>query len=163
GHFIDQTASAGLAAKRFRRTYSASFVDIDEDRDLDLIVVSDFAGLDLYLNDGRGRFTDQTREQVPEAHAFGMAHVLADFNRDGAIDLFMVGMNSYSADRLTQFHPVTESSPAPDRYRPIMAYGNRLLFRRQGKYVSAESANQVARSGWAWGATAADLDNDGYL
>ena len=54
GRFTDQTAAFGLAPKRHRRTYSASFVDLDEDRDLDLMVVSDFAGLDLYRNNGKG-------------------------------------------------------------------------------------------------------------
>jgi len=42
--------------------------------------VSDFAGVDVYRNDGRGHFTDVTREWIPEPHAFGMAHALADFN-----------------------------------------------------------------------------------
>ena len=38
---------AGLLKKQHRRTYSASFVDLDNDQDLDLMVVSDFAGLDF--------------------------------------------------------------------------------------------------------------------
>src|SRR5439155_388038 len=80
GNFTDATAAAGLEKKRWRRTYSASFADLDSDGDLDLLVVSDFAGVDLYRNDGRGRFTDVTREWVAEPRAFGMAHALADFN-----------------------------------------------------------------------------------
>ncbi|MDH3468406.1 MAG: VCBS repeat-containing protein, partial [Gammaproteobacteria bacterium] len=46
GVFTDITESAGVAAKRFRRAYSSSLVDLDEDRDLDLLVVSDYAGFD---------------------------------------------------------------------------------------------------------------------
>ena len=53
---------AGLGRKRFRRTYSSSFVDLDQDRDMDLLVVSDFAGFDMYLNDGHGHFTDVTED-----------------------------------------------------------------------------------------------------
>mgnify|MGYP003336824970 CR=1 FL=1 len=41
GNFTDATAASGLASKRFRRSYSASFVDLDEDGDVDLVVVSD--------------------------------------------------------------------------------------------------------------------------
>jgi hypothetical protein len=51
--------SAGLAAKRFRRTYSSSFVDLDDDGDLHLLVVSDFAGAGLRPNPFRPR-TKQT-------------------------------------------------------------------------------------------------------
>ncbi|MHC5008376.1 MAG: FG-GAP repeat domain-containing protein, partial [Planctomycetota bacterium] len=48
GRFADATETAGLSAKRRRRTFRSSFVDLDEDGDLDLLVVSDFAGIDVY-------------------------------------------------------------------------------------------------------------------
>jgi hypothetical protein len=91
---------AGLAAKRGRRTYTASLADLDADGCLDLAVVSDFAGLDLYRNDGRGHFTDVTDAWVSDPKAFGMAHALADFNADARLDLLMIGMNSPTVDRL---------------------------------------------------------------
>src|SRR2546427_8651179 len=67
GNFTDAT-NGGFEAKRWRRTYSASFVDLNEDGDLDLLVVSDFAGMDLYRNNGHGQFTDVTREWIIEPH-----------------------------------------------------------------------------------------------
>src|SRR6185295_15523495 len=100
GIFHDETEEAGLAQKRFRRTYSASFVDLDDDGDLDLLVVSDFAGVDLYYNDGMGRFRDVTVTALDEPHAFGMAHTFGDFDLDGKIDFFVIGMSSVVADRL---------------------------------------------------------------
>ena len=60
----DATEEAGLTAKRNRRTYAASFVDLDEDHDLDLVVSADFAGTDVYLNDGTGHFTDKTQTML---------------------------------------------------------------------------------------------------
>ena len=103
GQFIDETDRRGLAAKRFRRTYSTSFVDLDEDADLDLIknmVVSDYAGIDLYENDGNGTFEDVTQEKFDDRHLFGMAHTFADFNSDGRLDLYAIGMSSTTARRL---------------------------------------------------------------
>src|SRR5262249_53462454 len=100
GIFSDATVSAGLEKNRWRRTFSASFADLDNHGNLDLAVVSDFAGLDLYRNDGQGHFTDVTRDWVAEPHAFGMGHALADFNADGRLDLLIIGMNSPTADRL---------------------------------------------------------------
>jgi len=99
GNFTD-TANGGFEAKRWRRIYSASFVDLNADDDLDLLVVSDFAGVDLYRNNGHGHFTDVTREWIIEPHAFGMSHTLADFNADGRLDFLMIGMTSPTVDRL---------------------------------------------------------------
>src|SRR5437867_6237436 len=99
GNFEERTAAAGLAAKRFRRTYSCSFADLDDDGDLDLLVVSDFAGTDVYYNDGQGHFTDVTKTVLDEAHTFGMAHAFGDFDHDGHADIFVIGMNSFSANR----------------------------------------------------------------
>ncbi|NCF94443.1 MAG: hypothetical protein GWQ05_26310, partial [Verrucomicrobiaceae bacterium] len=73
GRFKPWTPEAGLDKKRQRRSYTGSFVDLDEDRDLDLVVVSDFAGVDMYLNDGKGKFTDVTDKAIDERHLFGMS------------------------------------------------------------------------------------------
>jgi hypothetical protein len=163
GSFQDQTEQAGLAAKRFRRTYSSSFVDLDDDGDLDLVVVSDFVGTDVYLNDGRGRFTEAASRVLDEPHAFGMAHTFGDFDRDGELDFFVIGMNSFVADRLDALKASLPGFPEHARMRPKMAYGNRLYFRRDGVFKQTALSSQVARSGWSWGVTSGDFDNDGDL
>jgi len=66
-------------------------VDLDTDGDLDLLVVSDFAGIDVYANDGWGHFTDVTARWMPERHAFGMAHAIADLDGDGRSDILVTG------------------------------------------------------------------------
>jgi hypothetical protein len=159
--FTDATDAANLQAKRWRRTYSASFADLDSDGHLDLIVVSDFAGVDLHRNDGGGRFTDVTASWVPDARAFGMAHAIADFNTDGRPDFLMVGMYSPTVDRLRHLDlwrtDVTEDQSMPGR----MMYGNRLyLARASGGFEQSSLSDDVARSGWSWGAAAFDFDND---
>jgi len=126
GKFTDATQTAGLGSKRGRRTYSASFVDLDGDGHLDLAVVSDFAGLDLYKNDGQGHFTEVTRQWVGESHAFGMAQAVADFNVDGRLDLLMIGMPSPTVDRLEHLDLWRSYSPEDRQRRPAMTFGNRL-------------------------------------
>jgi antitoxin component YwqK of YwqJK toxin-antitoxin module len=164
GRFTDQTEAAGLAAKRFRRSYSASFVDLDEDTDLDLIVVSDFAGLDVYLNDGKGHFTDVTGRLGNTRYSFGMSHALADFNGDGKLDLYMVGMGSTTARRLERLKLGRKEFPEHQKARMRMAYGNRLfLGGARGVLKQAAYNDLVARTGWAWGCTSFDFDNDGDL
>lgn len=163
GRFTEATVAAGLGANRHRRTYSASLVDLDADGDPDLAVASDFAGIDLYRNDGRGRFTDVTREWVAEPRAFGMSQTTADFNADGRLDLLLVGMPSATADRLEHLgleRPLPGLDPA---MRARMSFGNRLLLARTGGgFEQTGLSGSIARAGWAWGAGAGDFDNDGF-
>jgi hypothetical protein len=161
GRFIDATESAGLAKKRFRRTYANSFFDLDDDGDLDLIVVSDFAGVDAYLNDGRGRFSDVTNTAVDEKTNFGMALAIADFNLDSELDFFVTGMSSTTARRLEHMELGRKEMAAVDQMRMKMGYGNRMYIREgPGRYRQPRFNDQVARSGWSWGTVAFDFDND---
>jgi len=162
-NFADVTEAAGLGAKRWRRVYSASLADLNDDGHLDLMVVSDFAGLDLYQNDGSGRFSDMTRQWVAEPHSFGMAHALADFNADGRLDLLMIGMPSATVDRLEHLALRRFYSTEDSLRRPAMSFGNRLyLGRANGRFEQTTLNDSIARSGWSWGCGVADFDNDGF-
>jgi enediyne biosynthesis protein E4 len=164
GIFTDITANSGLEPKRHRRTYSASFVDLDTDGDLDLAVISDFAGLDLYRNDGKGHFTDVTREWAGEPYAAGMAHALADFNRDGKTDLLMMGMTSPTVDRLEAMNLKRNDSRIDESKRAKLLSGNRLLIAKpNGGFGHTALSDSIQRSSWSWGCSAFDFDNDGFL
>jgi enediyne biosynthesis protein E4 len=163
GNFVDGTSAAGLGAKRWRRTYSSSLVDLDDDGDLDLFVVSDFAGIDVYLNDGRGHFAEVTRSWVPEARGFGMAHAFADFDADGRTDVFVTGMHCPTALRLAHMGLVRPEQPDYAAMIPSMTSGNRLLLMQaKGGFTRTALNDSVAHSGWSWGCSAFDFDNDGF-
>lgn len=163
GRFIEFPTYSEIAPKRHRRMYGASLADLDADGDLDLLTVSDFAGLDLFQNDGRGRFTDVTEAWVTNPHAFGMAHSLADFNADGRLDLLMIGMSSPTVDRLEHLGLRRPGSHQDQSQRVSMAHGNRLyLGQPQGGFAESSLGDSIARSGWSWGCASADFDNDGF-
>lgn len=161
GTFTDSTEPSGLAAKRFRRTYSASFVDLDDDRDLDLIVVSDFAGVDLYTNDGKGKFTDVSDSWLVARNNFGMSHTFDDFNGDGRLDFYVTGMASTTARRLEQLGLKRPEFEQHNKMRPTMGYGNRMYLASDKGFQQPDFNDQVARTGWSWGTTSFDFDNDG--
>ena len=161
GAFADVTEDAGLGPKRFRRTYSSSFVDLDDDHDLDLIVVSDFAGFDMYLNDGGGRFTDASDRFGRDRHTFGMSHTFADYDVDGDLDFYVIGMSSTTARRLEGMATGPGGEARHDALRAAMGYGNRMFLRTGDRFEPAPFNDQVARTGWSWGATSFDFDNDG--
>jgi hypothetical protein len=163
GQFTDGTEVAGLSAKRNRRTYSASFADLDGDHDLDLLTVCDFSGIDLYRNNGHGKFTDVTDQWVKQRHGFGMSHTVNDFDGDGALDIYMVGMSSTTARRLDQLGLGREGFEKLDAMRAPMTYGNRLYIGGKTGFHQPDLSSDVARTGWSWGCSSADFDNDGDM
>jgi hypothetical protein len=125
---VDITNSSGLSGKSNRRTFSASLIDLDFDQDLDLIVVADFSGLDLYLNDGKGHFSDITEQLGKKRHAFGMSHTFGDWNSDGD---FYHGDGDFYSDHgheQTLASPATPTLPSTDSgLRAIAKSSRRLL------------------------------------
>ncbi|MGJ8725290.1 MAG: CRTAC1 family protein [Roseibacillus sp.] len=163
GSFIEKTESVGLAPLRNRRTYSASFVDLDEDGDLDLMNVSDYAGLDIYENTGKGQFELATEDYVDQRHFFGMGHTIGDYNADGLLDFYVIGMSSTTARRLDRLNLGREDRPDVHPMRGPMGYGNRMYYGTNEKSFQEdkEVAGAVARTGWSWGTTSFDFDLDG--
>ncbi len=162
GGFRDDTEAAGLAPKQYRRTYSASFVDLDGDGDQDLVVVSDFCGTDLYLNDGRGRFQDITETGLDSPRTFGMSHTFADYDYDGRLDFFVTGMSSTTSRRLERMQAFPAGYDDANEMRAVMGYGNRMyLGQADGRFAEPAYKDAVARTGWSWGSVSFDFDNDG--
>ncbi len=164
GVFRDATESSGLSNKRTRRNYSASMIDLDGDGDLDLVTINDFSGVDVFLGDGHGSFTDASDTLVDERSTFGMAHAIADFDGDGRIDIFVAGMGSTTARRLEYMKLGREEFPDQQKMRMKMGYGNRMLLGTAAHgYRQAPFNDQIARTGWSWGCTAFDVANDGNM
>jgi enediyne biosynthesis protein E4 len=163
GTFRDATAEWGLEQRRRRRLYSASFADWNDDGLPDLILVSDFAGVDLFRNTGTGRFEEVTAPLGDARHLFGMAHITGDFNDDGRTDLYAIGMGSPTAERLHRMGLVHAAWPEDQRFRRAMTYGNRLFLGGPSGLQPAPWADAVSSGGWAWAVTALDVDNNGTL
>jgi len=161
GKFTDITKTAGVDKKRNRRAYSSSLVDMDDDRDLDLVVVSDYSGLDMYLNDGTGKFSDVTDAMGLDRHFFGMGHTFGDYDLDGKLDMYVIGMSSTTARRLDKLGLNRPDMPKHNAMRKVMGYGNRIFTRDKGEFKTAAINSAVARTGWSWGASSFDFDNDG--
>ena len=164
GNFADETEARGLSPLRWRRTYSSSFIDLDRDGDQDLLVVSDFAGADVHMNDGKGKFTNVTKKYLPSRASFGMAHVFSDFNLDGQMDFYMVGMSSTTARRLDRLNAGRKEDQFKmhQSMRKHMGYGNRLyLAEAEGGHQEVTRGGAIARTGWSWGTSGLDFDLDG--
>jgi len=160
GSFIDATEAVGLADKRYRRTYSASLYDTEGDGDNDLIVVSDFYGVDLYRNN-LGTFSDITAEKVDKPQLFGMSHTFADFDLNGVLDAYVLGMGSSTARRLERMGAGPTELAEHNAKRMELGYGNRMYLWKPQGYRQPDFFADVARTGWSWGSAAFDFENDG--
>lgn len=79
------------------------------------------------------------------------------------MDLLVIGMNSFAAQRLDALNLNVPDFPNHAVLRSKMAYGNRLLFSRDHRFVQLPESDSLAHSGWSWGATSLDFDHDGDL
>jgi hypothetical protein len=92
-----------------------------------------------------------------------MSHTIGDFNLDGRMDIYVIGMGSTTARRLTKMGIKVEEFQKIQEMVMPMAYGNRMYYgtAEPGVFKSAPNNDQVARTGWGWGSTNFDVDNDG--
>ncbi len=86
--FQDITLEANLGLVHPRAT-GAVFSDVDADGDLDLIVTSLGSGVQLFLNDGTGSFTDHTSQSNLPQSGGATSVALADIDGDQDLDLYI--------------------------------------------------------------------------
>jgi hypothetical protein len=90
-----------------------------------------------------------------------MSASFADYDLDGQLDFFVAGMASTTARRLEAMG-LRRADVGEDRdMRMRMAFGNRMYLASDTGWREPEFSAQVARTGWTWGTTAFDFDNDG--
>ena len=155
--FVDVTAEAGIVFKHIngatdRKFYletmgsGATFLDYDNDGDLDLYIVNGaplpgFATTDLptnilYQNDGNRRFSDVTAAAGVGDTSYGMGCVVADYDNDGDSDLYVTN------------------------------FGENILYRNNGDGTFNDAtAHAGVGNGEKWSSSSAfvDYDHDGNL
>ncbi len=123
--FKDVAASAKVACKRLFSTGS-SLVDLDGDRDLDLLVATVWNGVRLFRNDGAARFADVTEMSGLDSGLGGMSLAVGDYDRDGWLDVYVA---NYRASALMDI-------PNARAHFGVKA-GKRIITHFNGRPVSA--------------------------
>ncbi len=158
-HYTDITQAAGIT---FKHTNGATgekllpetmgsgcaFLDYDNDGDQDLLFVNSCSWpwdtppkgppptMELYQNDGHGKFANVTADSGLGVTFYGMGVCCGDYDGDGWTDVFFTAVGK-----------------------------NRLFRNNQGKFVETTDEAQVGGDSQEWSASAAffDFDNDGDL
>ena len=160
--FEDVTARAGVDGGD-RSTFTALWLDANDDGKPDLYVPNEFGDGVLYLNQGNGTFRPTSLSNGP--CDFGtMGATCGDVDGDGRIDIYCANMYSKAGSRVIgNVRPGTYPAPILDKMRTFVRGSQMHLNRGTGKWEEKAQEWQVADAGWAYGPALIDLDNDGWL
>jgi hypothetical protein len=144
GTFTDVSEKAGVSDKRHYYGFSSTFVDIDNDGKVDLIVTDDSSPNYLYINKGDGTFQDASfysgfalNQDARETASMGLA--VGDSTNNGRLDLYTT---TFSDDYKTLYRN----------------YGD-------GNFVDVTPQMGIAEPTYpflSWGTAFFDYDNDGW-
>ncbi len=95
-HFSDVTKASGLDFTGVSTT-SVVLADVNGDRHLDLIAGTFGGPLKLYLNDGKGHFTDATAGSGLSGGVNATTMTLADVDGNGSLDLYVATYKTRNA------------------------------------------------------------------
>jgi hypothetical protein len=125
-------------------SFTANFVDLNQDYRPDLLISSDFNTSQCYLHQG-DQFQNITNEAVITDEN-GMGSAIGDYDNDGDMDWFVTSIFDNDVD------PGWGTT------------GNRLYQNDGSGQLSDVTDTAGVRDGyWGWGACMADFNNDGWL
>jgi hypothetical protein len=149
GNFTDNTVNAGLTTPT--AGFSPAFADVDRDGWQDILLASDFKTSVYYHNQGNGTFVDRTEAAGVGTDENGMGSSVIDIDNDGDLDWFVSAI----------YDPLECEAVAACFW---FWSGNRLYLNDgQGHFEDGTDSWGVRDGGWAWGASAIDIENDGDL
>lgn len=131
--FRDITQQTDLSKTLPAKSNGVAFADVNNDGFTDLFIANRNTENKLYLNDGKGIFTDRTHDYFESEKYLSNGCVFADFNLDGFLDLYVTNV------------------------------GESVLYKNiNGSYFKNVTALYDAElSGYCTGSAAGDIDNDG--
>jgi hypothetical protein len=160
--FEDVTARAGVDGGD-RSTFTALWLDANNNGKPDLYVPNEFGDGVLYLNNGDGTFRPTALTDHP--CDFGtMGATCGDIDGDGNIDFYCGNMYSKAGSRVIgNVRPGTFPDNVMAKIRTFVKGSELHLNRGGGRFEEVGQTWQVNDAGWAYGPALVDLDNDGWL
>ncbi len=95
--FDDITATAGVGACG-RYSTGSTFADTDGDGDLDLLLVATRGPNVVFVNDGKGKFTERRDLGIDPSAKGATTVALADVDGNGTLDLYVANYKPYNID-----------------------------------------------------------------
>ncbi len=159
GTFTDVTEEAGVGGGESYGV-GCSSADFDGDGDLDLYVLNYGPNI-FYRNNGDGTFTDISQASGLANPRWSLSAPWFDYDNDGDLDVYVANYLEYDSGKFRSYYAAA-GYPGPLSYngQPDALYRNN----GDGTFTDVtKEAGIFQPEGRAMSATAADLDNDGYL
>ena len=166
GKFVDQSKEVGVDRVAFGLGLAAR--DFNDDGFLDVYVANDFFLPDyFFINDGKGKFTEQSKALLGHTAYFAMGMDAADVNNDLLLDMAVVDMSPSDHFRnkllmasmdVKKFQFLKETMDFQDQYM-VNAFQMGVGY---GGYSEVGNLMGVSQTEWSWAVLLADFDNDGY-
>jgi hypothetical protein len=159
--FKDISATSGI--QNFRDiTWGVTMFDWDGDGDIDILTANDQGAIPMfkyggfnrgfvrfYQNDGNAHFTDVTAKSGLTWPGDYMGFAVADYDGNGTIDFYATNVGDWI--EILFGLPYTNGD-LTSRW---------FLNDGKGKFADPGVNPEVLASGWSWGTSALDYDNDG--
>ncbi len=165
GRFLDEQGKP-LLETPMELGLSVILRDINGDGRPDIYVCNDFDFPDrIWINQGNAHFRALPTTALRKTSHFSMAVDVADIDRDGLDDLFVVDMASRTHRlRMTQsgdFNPPPRL-PGVHLDRPLASHNTLHINQGDGSWLEVAHAAGVAASEWSWSTAFLDVDLDGF-
>ncbi|MED6299478.1 MAG: VCBS repeat-containing protein, partial [Verrucomicrobiota bacterium] len=181
--FEDITSESGVSAKG-HWSVSSQFVDVDNDGDLDIYVCNYDTPNLLYINDGKGVFTESAKDSGTDVKDASLSAHFADYDNDGDLDYYLITNRLIRAGGLPtakeaayskadgepvlrpEFKPFYKIYKKPDGKSVIRTIGRPdRLFENDGKGKFRDVTKEAGIEDQAYGLSAAwfDYDGDGLI
>jgi len=165
GRFFDEEGRP-LDAPLYDWGLSVLIRDLNQDGLPDIWVCNDFDSPErVWLNQGGGKFRAAPRLMFRKSSHFSMGIDVADINRDGFDDIFVVDM--LSRDHVTRMDMQGERNPPSPVVgvfdtQPNYMVNTLFLNRGDGTYAEIAQLAGLAATEWSWTPLFLDVDLDGF-
>ena len=169
GKFRDVSAGSGLDIAGYNMGVAIGDVNNDGKPD---VLVTQYNGVKLFLNNGDGTFTDITSEAGLSNPAWGTSAAFLDYDRDGWLDLVVVSYVDYDPTWVCSSPTGARDYCAPKTFKGRVS---RLFHNEGGRAATGGAQNPRVRfqdvtessglsrvSGPGLGVVCADFDGDGW-